>query len=84
MSDSITKDEFIDNYCSRSNITRERLMKREKAVPCSCDYELCEGWQMVPVDYSEIPGRPLGWIETPEDDSLPRSAFVTFLPDGPP
>lgn len=50
----MTKDEFIDAYCQRSKVPRERLMARIVALPCACGDESCEGWAMVPNDQMAI------------------------------
>lgn len=42
-----TKEEFIQQYCQRSNVTSEFLLSFREAIPCSCEDSLCEGWQMV-------------------------------------
>lgn len=46
----MTKDEFIDAYCQRSMVPRERLMARRVALPCGCGDESCDGWAMVSND----------------------------------
>ena len=44
----MTKEEFEKGYAERSGVTVEWLhSKGQGAVPCNCDYELCDGWQMV-------------------------------------
>ena len=48
---------FAIAYAARSGVTVEWLMQYKKVVPCDCDDELCEGWQMIPrddIDYSAI------------------------------
>lgn len=41
----MTKDEFIDGYCTRSGITREFFLLHGDAVPCDCGEGTCAGWQ---------------------------------------
>jgi hypothetical protein len=47
---TMTKQEFIDGYCARTNIPWERLSLRRVALPCGCGEEGCEGWAMIPND----------------------------------
>lgn len=42
-----TKEEFISEYCERSNISWEELSKTEVALPCDCGSDGCDGWAMV-------------------------------------
>ena len=50
----ITKKQFERQYIQRSGISRESLNKYGRAArPCYCDFEGCEGWQMVNVVYWE-------------------------------
>jgi len=41
----MTKEEFITEYCRRSDITREYFDKHGEAVPCDCVYINCNGWR---------------------------------------
>ena len=50
----MTKQEFIDSYCLRSNVTWEKLSERRIALPCACGQEGCEGWAMVSNDTDDI------------------------------
>lgn len=50
----ISREDFIRDYCLRSGITVSQQMERFDAVPCECDYELCEGWKMVPRECLEM------------------------------
>ena len=43
----MTKDEFVEDYCNRSQVTLEWLSKFRTAVPCDCGESVCAGWQMV-------------------------------------
>jgi len=44
----MTKKEFERGYAQRSNITLKQLHKLGlKAHPCDCDFEDCQGWQML-------------------------------------
>jgi hypothetical protein len=40
----MTKEEFIEGHCQRSNITREQYDEHLVAIPCDCGEDLCEGW----------------------------------------
>jgi hypothetical protein len=44
---SISKETFIDGYCSRSGITREELFERSVVLPCACGDEQCKGWAVI-------------------------------------
>lgn len=47
----MTQDEFEKQYAIRSKITVARLRElRRYAIPCTCDYENCQGWQMICLD----------------------------------
>lgn len=55
MAERLTRNEFIDGYLSRSNLSRYRTTDgyqinkyRRFALPCSCGEEGCEGWAMIP------------------------------------
>jgi|GEM_PF-6129137 len=50
----ITKEEFEQNYAKASHLTVERLTELGQVVmPCDCDYELCQGWQMVNKEFKK-------------------------------
>lgn len=41
----MTGEEFLAAYAKRSGMTVEAVQEYGlRAVPCSCDYEHCEGW----------------------------------------
>lgn len=52
---SISKQEFIAQYCSRSGLQQYQNedgyrvdgCEPEIAVTCDCDEDLCQGWQMM-------------------------------------
>lgn len=53
--EKMTKDEFIDVYLSRSELTLYRTSDgfeidglRSVALPCACGEDSCEGWAMIP------------------------------------
>jgi len=51
----ITADEFAQGYAERGGVTLEWLKSRGREVmPCHCDWDECEGWQM-------------GYITDPDD-----------------
>lgn len=41
------KEEFIENYCKKSNISKEEVLKTQVILPCNCNYEYCDGWAVV-------------------------------------
>lgn len=43
----MTEDEFIKNYCERSEISWEKLRARMIVLPCGCGDESCSGFAMV-------------------------------------
>jgi hypothetical protein len=44
----MTKDEFEQGYAKRSKVTVEWLHENGQfGLPCYCEQEGCEGWQMV-------------------------------------
>ena len=43
----MTAEEFERDYAERSGVTVEWLREHRTVRPCDCDYEKCEGWQMV-------------------------------------
>jgi len=47
----ISRDEFESEYARRSGVTVDQLRwYGMRAIPCECDYELCQGWQMTHYD----------------------------------
>lgn len=47
----MTAAEFLAGYAERSGITTEELLEVGLVVvPCSCDFEECNGWGVVHVD----------------------------------
>lgn len=56
----MTKDEFERGYAERSGISVDALRERRHAVRCGpdlgCDDERCEGWAMVPLDWTNHRG----------------------------
>lgn len=50
----MTRDEFINGYCERSNIPLEELSKSMVALACHCAEKECEGWAMVRNDPESI------------------------------
>jgi hypothetical protein len=44
----VTAEKFERAYAERAGVSVETLRSWGRVVrPCSCDYELCEGWQSV-------------------------------------
>jgi len=50
----MTKEEFEESYCRRSNITLEVYHRWKVTLPCECTYEGCQGWAAIPNDPSCI------------------------------
>jgi hypothetical protein len=46
----MTKEEFIQDYCNRSDLSWEWLSKYKIALPCACGEDECDGWAMVSID----------------------------------
>ena len=44
---AITQEQFEREYAERAGLTVERLREYRAVRPCDCDYDLCQGWQMV-------------------------------------
>lgn len=43
-----SKEVFEQEYARRSGVTVDWLHEHGRgAIPCDCDEEICEGWQMV-------------------------------------
>ena len=51
---ALTKEGFIERYCSLNGLEWAELSRHKVALPCACDYEKCEGWAMVPNDPLDI------------------------------
>jgi hypothetical protein len=51
----VTREEFIEAYCRRSDVQWEWLSQYRDAVPCTCGEQYCEGWAMVPKGSSDQP-----------------------------
>ncbi|WP_195618684.1 hypothetical protein [Clostridium paraputrificum] len=43
----ISKEEFEKRYCKESDLTLEEYHNNFVTLPCSCEYEYCEGWACV-------------------------------------
>jgi len=50
----MTKDEFIERYCSASRITRDHFHRYKIALPCQCGEGGCMGWAAISHDYDLI------------------------------
>lgn len=50
----MTKDEFIEGYCRRSEITREAFDRDFVALPCNCEQDGCNGWAAIDNDEDSI------------------------------
>lgn len=57
----MTKEEFEQSYCERSEITREYYNEHFVTLPCDCDYEECEGWACVNNDEISIHAQNKDW-----------------------
>jgi len=43
----MTRDEFTEEYAKYSGVTVPWLLRFMVILPCSCDYEKCQGWKTV-------------------------------------
>lgn len=51
----MTKEEFVAKYCKNSDITEAELISFNKiALPCNCDFTMCNGWAMIANDPESI------------------------------
>ncbi|WNM65733.1 hypothetical protein SEA_VULPECULA_61 [Arthrobacter phage Vulpecula] len=47
----MTPGEFLAGYAERSGTTPAALLEAGRVVvPCTCDFEGCRGWKLVPAD----------------------------------
>lgn len=60
----MTEEEFEQAYAERAGMTVEQLRASGRVVrPCDCDYELCEGWQLVSQEVAqEIDDPAVPWV----------------------
>lgn len=48
----ISAEEFLAGYADRSGRTRAELLAGGRVVAtCRCDYEQCEGWQLIKPEF---------------------------------
>lgn len=76
---TITAEEFERGYAERSGRTIEELRKRRVVRPCDCDYEGCQGWQMVPTIYADEFDREHAGIADDEETSTCCGAPVVVI-----
>ena len=50
----MTKEEFILNYCRRSDLSAQVFARTLVALPCTCEQEGCNGWAAVAADAQSI------------------------------
>lgn len=65
-----TREEFEAAYAARSGITVEQLRLHRHVVHCDCGKDGCEGWAMVPLDFTNhrgIDGYDEFWNEITPD-----------------
>ena len=43
----ITMEQFEDNYCQGSGITKQYYREHRVTLPCNCEYEGCQGWASI-------------------------------------
>lgn len=43
----MTKEDFENGYCERSEITLEEYQNYYVTLPCNCGHETCDGWASV-------------------------------------
>lgn len=46
----ITKEKVEENYIKRSKISKDFFNEHFITIPCTCDYEKCQGWQVTSND----------------------------------
>lgn len=82
--DDLARD-FVDSYCRRSGVGRDWMLRFRKPVPCDCGDATCEGWAMVPLEWSDWRGsrhsptlrpcrgcdRPVMWCQTAKGSAIP-------------
>lgn len=56
MTDPFTREDFEREYAKRSNMTVDELRLYFHALKCDCGDELCEGWAMVQLDFTNHRG----------------------------
>lgn len=49
----MTRDEFIQSI-KDTNEPTEWFLENFVVLPCSCDYEECKGWKVIPIDALKI------------------------------
>lgn len=48
---TVTADEFLAAYAQRAGVPALQLLEAGRVVAtCACDYQDCEGWQIIPKD----------------------------------
>lgn len=67
----MSRDEFMIAYARRSGVSVDWLRERRHAVRCDCGEDGCEGWAMVPLDWTNHRGLD-GLDENWEPISAPR------------
>ena len=50
MTEGMTKEQFIAEYCAASNMPVEEIMETRVCLPCSCDEYDYKHWAMVTRD----------------------------------
>lgn len=50
----ITKEEFIEDYCANSKMTREYYNARFVALQCNCGNASCKGWTTIYNDKESV------------------------------
>ncbi len=45
--ETVSRQQFIDEYCSASKVTKEWLEQRRDIVSCECGDASCRGWQVI-------------------------------------
>lgn len=53
MAERLTREAFIEEYCTRRGVSWAVLSERRVCLPCDCGEEVCQGWAMVPKDVAE-------------------------------
>ena len=52
----MTKSEFVNRYCERSNITKDSFYEWMVPMPCACGEDGCAGWAAIRLNAIGIEG----------------------------
>lgn len=75
---TVTAEEYLSAYATRSGMLPRQLLEYGRVVAaCTCDYDGCEGWQVIPPDCLQ-PGAKISL--TAEDYANPEPQRTTDQP----